>query len=488
MDEKHPSVTAFTEAQRAEAFERFQILQPFLEQGVTLTAIAQEKGYPLRTLQDWVKRYRQQGLAGLLRSPRQDRGKRRGLPADLLQLIEGLALQKPKRTIATIYRQICAISEKQGWPRPSYSRVYDIVCKIDPALLLLAHEGAKAFREEFDLVYRRAASHANAMWQADHSLLNIWFLDTQGQAARPWLSIILDDYSRAIAGYRLSFQEPSAFQTALTLRQAIWRKEEASWHVCGIPSVFYTDHGSDFTSHHMEQVACDLHMELIFSLPGAPRGRGKIERFFLTVDQLFLPKIPGAFSSTALHPETSLSLVTFDALFRLWLLDEYHTREQAEIKSAPQARWEAEGFLPQMPESLEQLDLLLLTVVKSRRVHQDGIHFQGLRYLDTTLAAYVGEDVIIRHDPADMAEIRVFYRDAFLCRAICSELAGQTISLKEIIQARNHHRQQVRKGMTDRQAVVEQYLAVHQPPPDLIPPVEESLPPQTPRLKRYFNE
>ena len=52
-----------------------------------------------------------------------------------------------------------------------------------------------------------------------------------------------------------------------------------------------------------------------------------------------------------------------------------------------------------MPESLEQLDLLLLTVAKGRRVQQDGIHFQGQRYLDTTLAAYVGEDVTIRYDP-----------------------------------------------------------------------------------------
>ena len=119
-------------------------------------------------------------------------------------------------------------------------------------------------------------------------------------------------------------------------------------------------------------------------------------------------------------------------------------------------------------------------------MHQDGIHFQGLRYLDTTtLATYVGEDVIIRYDPQDMAEIRVFYQNVFLCRAICSELAGQTISLKEIVQARNQRRQQLRKGLTEREALVEQYLAVHQPPPLA---TQEPSPTQPPRLKRYFNE
>ncbi len=47
-----------------------------------------------------------------------------------------------------------------------------------------------------------------------------------------------------------------------------------------------------------------------------------------------------------------------------------------------------------MPESLEQLDLLLLTVPKARRVHPDGIRFTGLRYIDPLLAAYVGEEVL----------------------------------------------------------------------------------------------
>jgi hypothetical protein len=50
-----------------------------------------------------------------------------------------------------------------------------------------------------------------------------------------------------------------------------------------------------------------------------------------------------------------------------------------------------------MPESLEKLDLLLLTVARQRKVHADGIRYQGLRYIDTTLAAYIGEPVTLRY-------------------------------------------------------------------------------------------
>lgn len=174
-------------------------------------------------------------------------------------------------------------------------------------------------------------------------------------------------------------------------------------------------------------------------------------------------------------------------MFRTWLLGEYLHREQKELGAAPQARWEASGFLPHMPESLEHLDLLLLQVAQKRRVHQDGIYFEGKRYLDLTLAAYVGEDVTIRYDPRDMAEIRVFYQDAFLCRAICAELAGQTISLKEIQAARTARRKTLRDTLTDRQQVVERYLAVHRPPETRSPESAPSTPPP-PRLKRYRNE
>jgi putative transposase len=103
----------------------------------------------------------------------------------------------------------------------------------------------------------------------------------------------MDDYSRAIAGSGLSFQAPSAIQTALILRQAMRRKSLLQWKISGVPAVFYTDHGSDFTFDHLEQMSADLEMALVCSEPGMPRGRGKIERFFRTINQMLLSGLPG---------------------------------------------------------------------------------------------------------------------------------------------------------------------------------------------------
>ncbi|EPN1172472.1 DDE-type integrase/transposase/recombinase, partial [Listeria innocua] len=129
----------------------------------------------------------------------------------------------------------------------------------------------------YELVHIRETTAPNIIWQADHTLLDIEVLNAKGYPERPWLTIIMDDYSRAITGYFIAFESPNSLRTALTLRQAIWRKDQADWPICGIPRIFYTDHGSDFTSQHLEQVSADLKIELKFSKVGVPRGRGKIE-------------------------------------------------------------------------------------------------------------------------------------------------------------------------------------------------------------------
>src|SRR5713101_5284917 len=490
---ERPGLTGLPESARQLALDRFGMLRPCLEDGVPLAQVARQHGLQLRRLQRWLRAYRRQGLAGLARKPYPDRGHRR-LSAALKQLIEGLALRRPRLSCAAVHREVATVANVRGWPEPSYDTVYSVIRRLDPALVTLAHQGPKVYADRFDLLYRREASRPNEMWQADHTPLDIRVLDERGRPARPWLTIILDDYSRVVAGYALSLHDPSSIQTALALRQAIWRKGDPHWSVCGIPETFYTDHGSDFTSHHLEQVAADLHMVLVFSIAGKPRGRGKIERIFESVNQLFLCHQPGYSPAGSAPGRPVLTLPELDARLRTFLVDTYHRQPHSETGGPPQTRWEANDFLPRLPESLEQLDLLLLTVAKARRVHQDGIHFQGFRYIDLTLAAYVGEDVTIRYDPRDLAELRVYFGDSFLCRAINPELAGETVALKDIIRARNQRRRELRTTLAEREATIEALLRLRrgeEPDPEQLfpePELASSTPPERPRLNSYFNE
>jgi putative transposase len=460
-----------------------------------LQSVAREAGIPYRTAQRWVAQYRRFGLAALSRKKREDRGERRAVSTKVKEIIEGLALQKPPLPISALYRQVVRFSKDLNETAPSYGTVFNIVRSLGADLITLAHEGTKAYSETFELVHRREAASPNAIWQADHTPLDIWLIRPDGTTAKPWLSVVIDDYSRAVAGYFLSFEAPSALHTSLALRQAIWRKEDARWIVCGIPEVLYTDNGSDFTSDHLEQVGADLKIRLIFSLPGKPRGRGRIERFFSTVNEMFLCELDGyAPAGSAVRGKPTLTLAEFDAQLRSFFLDVYHRRECSETKVPPVERWEANGFLPRMPDSLEQLDLLLIQVATARQVRVDGIHFQSLRYISTTLAAYVGEMVTLRFDPRDMAEIRVFHQDRFLCRAVCAELAGAAVPLREILRARNQRRRELRGVLRDRQAAVDTLLEIKrgestekekEDAPSADKPATKQFPPA---LKRYRNE
>lgn len=450
------------EAQRGEAWARWLVLAPAVEDGVALTEAAVRAGIPLRTACRWLTRYRADGLAGLARALRADRGTRRTRP-ELVALIEGLALRRPRPSVATIFRRAGQAAAQRGWAAPAYSTVHAIVSSLDPALVCLAHEGPEAFRDQFELVYRRQAQRPNDVWQADHTQLDLLVLDADGRPARPWLTAVLDDHSRAVAGYTVFLGAPSALNLSLALRQAIWSKSDPAWAIHGLPDVLYVDHGSDFTSHHIAQVAVDLHIQIINSIVARPQGRGKVERLCGTITTELLPELPGHLVHGTPASRPRLTLPELDAALGAWVTATYNARAHSETGVAPQQAWLADGWLPRTPDSLEALDLLLVMVAKPRVVQRDGIRFEGLRYLDPTLASYVRRRVTIRYDPRDLTQIRVFFRDRFLCRAVNPDHAGEAITLKDIQAARAAHRRALRAEITTRKTAVAEFLPTHAP-------------------------
>ena len=167
------------------ALDRWQVLRAHVENDVPLVALARHHGVPLRTLQRWHAAYQRDGRDGLTDSPRRDRGTHR-LPPQLQALIEGLALVKPRASVAAITRRAQATADDHGWPPPSYAVVRRLVDGLDPAMVTLAHDGPVSYRDRYELVWRPAADHPNDQWQADHTELDILIVDAAGAPARPW--------------------------------------------------------------------------------------------------------------------------------------------------------------------------------------------------------------------------------------------------------------------------------------------------------------
>ena len=82
---------------------RLAVLNPHLHDGVPLAEAARRAGVPRRTATRWLAAYQSNGLEGLRRFDRADRGGRR-LPQEMIELIEGMALRRPPPKAAEVHR------------------------------------------------------------------------------------------------------------------------------------------------------------------------------------------------------------------------------------------------------------------------------------------------------------------------------------------------------------------------------------------------
>jgi putative transposase len=147
------------------AIERFRAIEPYLRDGVTLTALAQTAVASERTLQRWVSCYRAEGLTGLERKQRSDRG-RRNLPDFVMGIVQEFAVKRPRPPVSSIHRKVAALAIAEGHCAPSYSSVARVVRKV-PESRIAATIDPAAYRDHHELVYHREAAVSNDMFLPD---------------------------------------------------------------------------------------------------------------------------------------------------------------------------------------------------------------------------------------------------------------------------------------------------------------------------------
>jgi putative transposase len=134
-------LTACTEEEREEAMSKYEKIRGYLSGKRSQEEAALEGGVSVRTIQRWVKEYRVAGLKGLVKGVRKDCGRRREMSEEEVKVVEGLALRRPGRSVATVYREWQVIARKEGWKEQSYRTICRIVKEIGGAEMTLAQGG-----------------------------------------------------------------------------------------------------------------------------------------------------------------------------------------------------------------------------------------------------------------------------------------------------------------------------------------------------------
>jgi putative transposase len=196
---------------------------------------------------------------------------------------------------------------------------------------------------------------------------------------------------RAIVGHRWGFAEDTV-RLAAALRPALAAR--------GVPDYVYVDNGSAFVDSWLLRACAKLGIKLVHSAPGRPQGRGKIERFFRTVNGEFVVEIAAGDG----EPGRQVSdLAEMNRLFTAWVETVYHRRVHSETAAAPLPRWLDGGPYP-VPAPADLAEAFRWsehrTVSKTALVSLHGNRYQ-------VNPGLVGRKVELVFDPFDLTFLRV---------------------------------------------------------------------------------
>jgi putative transposase len=417
--------------------------------------VAQSLGISLRSLQRLVKAWRDDGIRGLSGQPRRDRGAPR-ISEDWQGFIlktyrDGNRGSRQMSPLQVAVRIKVRAQEMGIENYPSHMTVYrllnPLIKKAQKSSRAIGWKGSRLTlktREGSEI----AVEWSNQVWQVDHTLADVLVIDQTGTLlGRPWLTIVVDTYSRCIMGMHLGFDPPSAQLVCLALRHGILPKQypvtyklQQDWGTYGLPQYLYTDGGKDFRSQHIEQVATEL--GIVLHLRRKPSDGGIVERPFGTFNREFFSTIPGYTSSDVptrspkAESDACLTLLQLEKLLVRYIVDHYNQKIDARMGNQSRiGRWEAGRSAQLALLGERELDMCLMRRDR-RTVYRNGyIQLANLTYQGEHLAGYAGESVIIRYDPRDITTVWVYQlqdsKEVFLTRAHAQSLETETLSYAE---------------------------------------------------------
>lgn len=276
-------------------------------------------------------------------------------------------------------------------------------------------------RRAHGLYLRYEAPYRNAAWQADHKQLPVLVL-TPGarRPRRPWVTLFVDDFSRAIMGWAISVR-PSSAEVLAALRDAVLIDPERG-PFGGVPDRLRWDRGLEFAAAAVCEAGLALGIDVDPAAAYTPTQKGKVERLNGTVAGMFVATLPAYTGGPRdvrgrlEHPGQPLSLSELVVSFDRWA----RSYNSSHAHSSLAGRTPLERYTTD-PTPLRRVEpeaaRRLLVARKWAKVRRDGVHHDGLAYVSVALTELVGESVELCFAPHDQRSVEVYWRGAWLCTA-----------------------------------------------------------------------
>ena len=329
-----------------------------------------------RTIQRYVDAYNESGIDGLEpkgRVPEQNPV----ISKEILEDAIRLRREMPSRSVPTIIK----ILELEGKVEP------DVLKRstLQKALAKMGYSSAmmKVYQDNGYASQRFARVHRCDLWQGDLKFgpsLNIG-----GKVQPTYMSCLIDDATRYIIHAQF-YGDMEQTIVEDTLKKGIQKY--------GTPRRIYFDNGSQYRTHWMKRACGLLGIRLLYAKPRNPQGKGKQERFNLTVDS-FIDEV-------GLNPPESIE--ELNKLFNAWLSECYQNKVHSALGVTPETAFKSDSMPLNYPD--EAILASAFLHCETRKVNKSGcISFMGKDY-DVGIL-YAGQTVDVVYDPQNIAKVRI---------------------------------------------------------------------------------
>lgn len=336
--------------------QRYQAVLEVLNDGATVTDVARRNGVSRQTVHAWLKKYANEGLAGLADGSARPMSCPHQMPPEVEAKIVELRTEHPGWGPRTIAHQLARDGVD---PVPGRSSIYRCLVRHR----LITPEARKRKRSDY---VRWERSKAMELWQMD-------IVGGVKIAGQPDAKIVsgIDDHSRFVISARVvarATARPTCDALALAMR------------TFGCPAEILTDNGKVFTGRFgpgtgevlFDRICRENGIKHILTAPRSPTTTGKVERWHKTLRREFLD---GRVFDSIDHAQAEL-----DA----WVEHYNHDRPHQGIGMvAPWERFRLATTEPIEPADVsDELDpAAAMAPAATRVVSRDGkISFAAVRY------------------------------------------------------------------------------------------------------------
>jgi transposase InsO family protein len=260
------------------------------------------------TILGWIRAYRANGrLESLYPRSRSDQGMSRIIDDETVSVIVKLRSEIPRCPLTTFMAEL----ERRKLLPPGLVLSRSTLSRLlRRENLLRVEPNSPVDRRKFE------AELPNDIWQSD--AMHGPMVMVGEKRRKTYLFAFIDDMSRLVP-HAAFFTSENLESYLSALRCALMKR--------GLPRKLYVDNGPAFRSKLLHEITATLGIALVHSRPYKPQGRGKVERFFQTVQSQLL----SAFRGKTLHE--------LNEQLDHWITTVYHQRPHGATGERPLKRF-----------------------------------------------------------------------------------------------------------------------------------------------------